>query len=515
MVINTNIPSAYASRILSGSTNALAKSLAKLSSGSRIVSPEDDAAGLAQSMKFSAEIKRIGAARSNVGNAISFSQTQDGFLSKVDSALRRMSELATLSADQTKSDSDVQNYNKEFAELKSFITKSSSKTFNGVGLFSAATLADKDINGDGDTTDATDANVLTQYNTLTTDYNTWVSDPADVSGTGLVSGITAATSDVWTSAAAHGMTTGEKVNFVSKTAGASTSTLFDSTTDSAFVKKLSDTTFELYTDSALTTKVDVTTAYTATVVDKQGNYSKLKELRNEVANMAQEWYQKERGTDTAKVAYATLTTSNTAWADVYDFWQTRTGNSWTGVRAHANGYTTAMTANHELHVGNAGAVSDSLIENYKKMVADIKSYVNNNGAGIEVTDASDATTFQLKGADVSSITSAIDSATDTNTINAAMTKTNAAGYVSKINSLISNLSGSRAYVGANISRLNMVESQLAVYGENLSAANSRIADVDVASESANYAKQQILVQSGTAMLSQANLLSQSALKLLA
>ena len=50
MVINTNIPSAYASRILSGSTNNLAKSLAKLSSGSRIVSPEDDAAGLAQSM---------------------------------------------------------------------------------------------------------------------------------------------------------------------------------------------------------------------------------------------------------------------------------------------------------------------------------------------------------------------------------------------------------------------------------------------------------------------------------
>ena len=514
MVINTNIPSAYASRILSGSTNALAKSLAKLSSGSRIVSPEDDAAGLAQSMKFSAEIKRIGAARSNVGNAISFSQTQDGFLSKVDSALRRMSELATLSADQTKSDSDVQNYNKEFAELKSFITKSAAKTFNGVGLFSAATLADKDINGDGDTTDATDANVLTQYNTLTTDYNTWVSDPADVSGTGLVSGITAATSDVWTSAAAHGMTTGEKVNFVSKTAGASTSTLFDSTTDSAFVKKLSDTTFELYTDSALTTKVDVTTAYTATVVDKQGNYSKLKELRNEVANMAQEWYQKERGTDTAKVAYATLTTSNTAWADVYDFWQTRTGNSWTGVRAHANGYTTAMTANHELHVGNAGAVSDSLIENYKKMVADIKSYVNNNGAGLAVTDKHDGGSYQLKGADVSFITSAIDSATDTNSIKADLTKTNGESFAKNLVSLIDGLAGTRAYVGANISRLNMVSSQLAVYKENLSAANSRIEDVNVAVESANYAKQQILVQSGTAMLSQANLLPQSALRLL-
>ena len=83
-----------------------------------------------------------------------------------------------------------------------------------------------------------------------------------------------------------------------------------------------------------------------------------------------------------------------------------------------------------------------------------------------------------------------------------------------LNNLISNLAGSRAYVGANISRLQMVESQRAVYGETLSAANSRIADVDVAQESANYAKQQILVQSGTAMLAQANLLSQSALRLL-
>jgi flagellin len=507
MVINTNIPSAYASRILSGSTNNLAKSLAKLSSGSRIVSPEDDAAGLAQSMKFGAEIGRIGAARSNVGNAISFSQTQDGFLSKIDSALRRMSELATLSADQTKAADDVANYEKEFAELKSFITKSSTKTFNSVGLFSASTLADKELG-------TNDALIKTQYDTLTTDYNTWVGDPADVSGTGLVSAITATTADVFTSGAAHGMTTGEKVNFVSKTAGSTTGTKFDTTTDAAYVKFLTATTFELYEDSALTTKVDVTTAYTAAVIDKQGNYSKLTELRNELGNMAQEWYQKERGTDTAKVAYASDATGNTAWADVYDFWQTRTNNSWTGVRAHADGYTTAQAANHLLHVGNAGAVSDTLIEGYKKMVSDVKSYVNNNGAGLEVTDASDATTFQLKGADVSTITSAISSATDTNTLNAAMTKTNAADYVSRINTLINNLAGSRAYVGANISRLNMVESQLAVYGENLSAANSRIADVDVATESANYAKQQILVQSGTAMLAQANVLSQSALKLL-
>ncbi|MSR42737.1 MAG: flagellin, partial [Pedosphaera sp.] len=72
----------------------------------------------------------------------------------------------------------------------------------------------------------------------------------------------------------------------------------------------------------------------------------------------------------------------------------------------------------------------------------------------------------------------------------------------------------RAFVGANISRLNSVDSQMAIYNENLAAANSRIEDVDVAAESTNYAKQQILVQSGTAMLAQANVIPQNALKLI-
>ena len=514
MVINTNIPSAYASRTLSNSTKSLSKALAKLSSGSRIVSPEDDAAGLAQSMKFGAEIGRIGAARSNVGNAISFSQTQDGFLSKIDSALRRMSELATLSADQTKHADDVANYEKEFSELKSFITKSSTKTFNGVGLFSSANLQNVDLDGDGDTDlDPNDALVKTQYDALTSEFSDWLLDPAEIEGAGVLGGgaVTAATNDTWNSAN-HDMENGMKVTLLSTTSGAGsfggTAVVADGT-QSFFVKEVDDNNFQLYSDATLTTVVDVTTAFAGAVLYRHGFYDDLVGLREEIGQMATEWYQKERGTNVAKVDYV----EGKTWADVHDFWQERTGNSWVGLRNHHDQDLPART-DDDLNVGNAAALSDTLIENYKRMVADIKSYVNNNGAGLEVTDASDATTFQLKGADVSTITNAISSATDTNSLNAAMTKTNAADYVTRINTLINNLAGSRAYVGANISRLNMVESQLAVYGENLSAANSRIADVDVATESANYAKQQILVQSGTAMLAQANVLSQSALKLL-
>ena len=140
LVINTNTAAMNSSRLLSNSSSMLAKSLARLSSGSRIVSPEDDAAGLAQSIKFDAQINRNTAANSNVNNAVSFSQTQDGFLQKVQKALDRMSELTVLAQDATKTVSDLSNYTAEFTQLQSYISDITGKTFNGVSLFSSAAL---------------------------------------------------------------------------------------------------------------------------------------------------------------------------------------------------------------------------------------------------------------------------------------------------------------------------------------------------------------------------------------
>lgn len=126
----------------------LAKSLSRLSSGSKIVSPEDDAAGLAVSLRFDAQIKRTSAANANVGNAISFNQTQDGFVQKIGKALDRMSELSILAQDVTKTDADRGLYNAEFSTLASYISNSAGKDFNGVSLFSAASLT---VTTDGDT----------------------------------------------------------------------------------------------------------------------------------------------------------------------------------------------------------------------------------------------------------------------------------------------------------------------------------------------------------------------------
>jgi len=140
MIINNNPGAAMAARVLGESSSALQKSLSRLSSGSKIASPADDAAGTGVAMKFGAQINRIQAAKDNLGNAISYSQTQDGFLQKIGNALDRMSELAMLAQDETKTNADRNLYDKEFQKLDDFVTAIKAKDFNGISLFSGTTV---------------------------------------------------------------------------------------------------------------------------------------------------------------------------------------------------------------------------------------------------------------------------------------------------------------------------------------------------------------------------------------
>jgi flagellin len=140
VVINTNYSASIASNNLSASNTSLQRSLNRLSSGSKIVSPSDDAGGLAVSVKLSAAAKRSGAASTNVANAISKLQTQDGALKTAGKILDRMSELKTLSLDSTKNTSDVANYDTEFKALVSELKELGKQKFNGTGLFGSATV---------------------------------------------------------------------------------------------------------------------------------------------------------------------------------------------------------------------------------------------------------------------------------------------------------------------------------------------------------------------------------------
>ena len=149
MVINTNISAQTTAGLLGQSSARLSQSLARLSSGSKINSPADDSAGLAVSMNLTAQMGRNSAASDNVNNAISFNQTQDGYLQQVSNALNRMSELAVQAQDVTKSDSDRGLYQQEFKTLATYINNVAGKDFNGVSLFSTSDLkvtVDSDAN---------------------------------------------------------------------------------------------------------------------------------------------------------------------------------------------------------------------------------------------------------------------------------------------------------------------------------------------------------------------------------
>lgn len=135
VVINTNTAATIAANNLAASSSSLQRSLNRLSSGSKIVNPSDDAGGLAVSMKLSAAAKRSAAANANIGNVTSYLQTQDGVLKTTAKVLDRVSELWTMYQDPTKNSSDLSNYDKEFNQLQKQLQSLSAETFNGVNLF--------------------------------------------------------------------------------------------------------------------------------------------------------------------------------------------------------------------------------------------------------------------------------------------------------------------------------------------------------------------------------------------
>ena len=137
LYVSTNPAAVKANFHLGRNSNSLQKSLTKLSSGSRITAPADDAGGLAVAMKLKASINRLSAAESNIQNAISFLEVQDGVLDSVSKILDRMSELKSLSRDVMKNVNDQATYNNEFKDLQIQLFEMAGTTFNGVSLFAS------------------------------------------------------------------------------------------------------------------------------------------------------------------------------------------------------------------------------------------------------------------------------------------------------------------------------------------------------------------------------------------
>jgi flagellin len=138
MTINTNLVSLNAQRNLSGSQSSLATAMQRLSSGLRVNSAKDDAAGLAIAERMNAQVKGMNVAVRNANDAISLAQTAEGALGKVGDMLQRMRELAVQSANATNSSADRDNLQAEYVQLGEEVTRTIASTrFNGLAILEA------------------------------------------------------------------------------------------------------------------------------------------------------------------------------------------------------------------------------------------------------------------------------------------------------------------------------------------------------------------------------------------
>jgi flagellin len=142
LTINTNISSIDAQRNLDMSQSSLATSMQRLSSGLRVNSAKDDAAGLAIAQRMEAQVRGMNVAVRNANDGISLAQTADGALAQVSDSLQRMRELAVQSRNATNSSSDKDSLNKEFQQLQSEIQRVlGGTTFNGKAILGADATA--------------------------------------------------------------------------------------------------------------------------------------------------------------------------------------------------------------------------------------------------------------------------------------------------------------------------------------------------------------------------------------
>ncbi len=453
-IINTNIPSLTSQRNLNASQNDVATSLQRLSSGLRINSARDDAAGLAISERFTAQIRGLDQAARNANDGISLAQTAEGALAQVTNNLQRIRELAVQSANATNSTSDREALQAEVDQLAAEIDRVATQTnFNGVSLldgsftsqvFQVGANAGETITVDsiasarasalGQRTEASATLTLSGAPTVVLNGNTIT---ADDDGKALATAINDANVGV-TATASETVAAG-----AAQTAAALTGTI----------------TINGVTTAAITTAVGQEATGRADTVAAINAISAATGVT---------------ATDTgASATGVTLTAADGRNIDVT--FTTQTSAS-TGVTATA---TTRSTVD---------LVSSDTIE-----VGATVTNVTGVTASTDVTAALTGTA--VSNLDISSVSGAEEAI---RSIDAALTTVN----------------GSRADLGAVQNRFDSVVVSLQTTAENLSASRSRIQDADFAQETASLARAQVLQQAGVAVLAQANAQPQNVLALL-
>ena len=482
LVVNTNIASLNAQRNLTNSQSEQSTALERLSSGLRINSAKDDAAGLAISERFTTQVRGLTQAARNANDGISLAQTAEGALGGLTESLQRVRELAIQSANATNSDSDRAALQTEVSELVEEINRvANTTTFNGVNLLDGSFSSQSFQVG-------ANANQTVSIDSIT-DANTDVlgqSFNATVNGTAITSALSdgdltvngtnvGAVADDGNSLAALVGTAIETADSnVTATVGASSSGSLGAFTgvtgDDADVYTLDVEGVTVLTQTDLTGGVaagDIDTALGTTAVSDALTAAGV--------------------SFTGQAANGDLTFTKSDGSNL-DITETLTDNTGSTPAAAAGGFTTTLNGGSQTDYGTVSLSSSSDIEiggnapGNAGLTADTTSATAQAGTGVDSIDISTASGAQ----------SAIDVATRA----------------------LNDINSARAELGAVQNRFEAVIDNIGVTNENLTAARSRILDADFAAETAALTRGQILQQAGVSALAQANSLPQLALSLL-
>lgn len=531
MRIQHNISAINTARQLSNNDNAISKNLERLSSGYRINSAADDAAGLAISEKMRSQINGLNQAENNAEDGISLVKTGEGNLNETTAILQRMNELANESSNGTyQNGTDRDNLDKELEALKTEIDRISTSTnFNKINLLDGsltnegATITDASF---FTVTNAGSAEVTGQAATATFDFTTFAT------GTPLVGTKIKLEGTEYTFVTGSAGTNQISLGADDPAAAALTAGGIASAIESAFS---SDPNYDVTADEGTVTFTQ-STPTDASVTDLAGVFGAgtsgvaAPDLTAGVAA-------KSASATTFKIDFAGKTgrdligTTLKINDKIYEFTTVDAGGNATAAKGAASN--TAIGIAADATAGDiATALQTAIGADSKYEKSGGANGVDVNGSVVNFTYASvpatptdvrhgsaEGITFQI-GSDNSADQRVSLQVRDMSTKGLDIDKISigsqpeAADALDKISKAINTVSGTRADFGALQNRLEHTVNNLSTTSENLTSAESRIRDVDMSSEMVEMTKNQILSQAATAMLAQANTQPQGVLQLL-
>ena len=520
MTINTNVISMNAQRNLGISGGSLGTTMQRLSSGLRVNSAKDDAAGLAIAERMNAQAKGLAVAARNANDGISLAQTTEGALGKVGDMLQRMRELAVQASNATNSASDRKALQAELSQLTSEIDRVAKTTsFNGTkvldgsfagGVFQVGAQAGDNITV-GATTKATAAGLgAAEYGASKAVANTG----AVTSFAEVVTGLKI--NDVELGDLAKANSEEERLGQVvaainAKSADTGVTAFMTNKGDGVYtldIRSESDkaVTFEGFSaattgftatasaaPAAMTVPASFTSADTGSVAAFEQEVTTLKEStgwqnvgNSKVVQDAWDSY-KANSSDGTATAFSTAVASAGAVASA---WEAITSTSTAG---SAEGLALAgslAALDSSLGSATASATMDELVAMAQKALG-----VDRVANGLNITANEVKETSGIDKLDISSQAGAWEA-------------------IKQIDSALDQVNAARADLGALQTRFEKTVENIDIQTENITAARGRIVDADFATETANLSRSQILQQAGTAMVAQANQLPQNVLSLL-